>query len=247
MDPDFKEKATERLLSQEENKKSDAGDDFQSCNSGDEEPKNNIEGPFNGSLNSQDINRFAKSGTINGNGNPLEEDDSHEEQKLSQRHIPTKSSMKAQTMMNRRKKKVAKKRTLLDEIKDLLVFCYEFLLIMAVLASGSILASIPVSLYVIISLLYLGLQIIIENKKMSNNVCMILMGVMLVISIAFLIFKIIFAILINGGTIATDETLHRSLGIAVHSGNEGFAFWLITQTFLADVVSLLVSLLLLIG
>ncbi len=174
------------------------------------------------------------------------EEDSEDMDRSKPVRRPAKSSMKAQTLVKSRKKKKPPKKTIWNEIIDLIVFCYEFILIMGVLASGSILASIPVSLYVIISLLYLGLQIIIENKKMANNVCMILMAIMLVISIAFLIFKIVFSILISNGTIATDERLHRSLGISI-TQEEGITAWNFTQTFLSDVVSLIVSLLLLIG
>ena len=76
------------------------------------------------------------------------------------------------------------------------------------------------------------------------------MGTMLVISIAFLIFKIIFSILISKGTVGSNESeqrLHRSLGISITNEEDGASAWRIVQSFLPDTVALIVSLLLFIG
>ena len=71
------------------------------------------------------------------------------------------------------------------------------------------------------------------------------MGVMLITSVVFLVLKIIFAILIRTDSLKYNSRVHLSLGIAVT--NEDIDAWLITKTFLADVVALIVSLLLFIG
>jgi len=106
-------------------------------------------------------------------------------------------------------------------------------------------ASIPCSIYVFLSLSYLGLQIIIENSRKSNMVGMIIMGVMIAVSAIFLIFKIIFSILLHSGSIGANNKLYSSLGIAVQK--DTIDLWIVTKTFLSDLTSLLVSILLLVG
>lgn len=141
--------------------------------------------------------------------------------------------------------KKRKKKTVWIEIFDFLVFCYEFILVMCVIGSGSILAAIPPSIYVFWSLLYLGLQIIIEKRGTTITIWTILMGVMLTTSVVFLVLKIVFAILIRTNSLTYNRRVHLSLGIAVT--NDEIDAWLVTKTFLADLVALIVSLLLFIG
>lgn len=71
------------------------------------------------------------------------------------------------------------------------------------------------------------------------------MGVMLTTSVVFLVLKIVFSILIRTDSLTYNRRVHLSLGIAVT--NDEIDAWLVTKTFLADVVALIVSLLLFIG
>lgn len=244
-----KEDIKELLLPKNRTGSEEEPAEFKSWNSGDEEEIDEVKskkGFINGSLNSNqklDLNeeemKFPKeerkSEHIKPDPQAISSADTHSDNATN---APKSMNIGAFT-----KKK--KKKTIWVEIFDFLVFWYEFILVMWVIASGSILAAIPPSIYVFWSLLYLGLQIIIEKRGTTITIWTILMGVMLTTSVVFLVLKIVFSILIRTDSLTYNRRVHLSLGIAVT--NDEIDAWLVTKTFLADVVALIVSLLLFIG
>ena len=170
MDPEFREHATEKLLGDGDRRNSEGEEDYKSNRPGNNIRTINDNQPFSASLNSDNV-RMGRQDKDSLHGDDMSNGHSGEERKQSGAHIvTTKSSLRQQTVLKTRRRRQAPKRTIWNEIVDLIIFCYEFILIMAVIASGSLLASIPCSIYVVISLLYLGLQIVIENRKVSNRV-----------------------------------------------------------------------------
>lgn len=76
-------------------------------------------------------------------------------------------------------------------------------------------------------------------------ICSAVIGLMMAVSILFLIFKIIFIILINQNSISYNKNLYLSLGIAVKPNSiDG---WDLTKSLICDVTSVIVSVLLFIG
>jgi len=136
-------------------------------------------------------------------------------------------------------------RNVWKEIVDFLFFCYEFILVMGLIAASSILPAIPNSLYVFLAVMYVGMQIIIQNQKTNLTVCTMISLLMLILSVLFLIFKIVFTILIYDGSVKFDSTLFLGLGISVEPKN--IEFGEIVKTFLSDFICLIVSIMLFVG
>ena len=194
----------------------------------------------------------------NANSNNIEDEpiDTHEESKINKpqdfhKNIaefpinsgPTSRLTSRKDLKGARRKK-APKRSVWDEILDSLIFCYEFIMIICVIASGTFLPAIPSSIYVFLSLIYLGLQIVIHDPRTSNYTGMVTVGLQLLLVIAFLIFKIIISILIERHAVSYNVNLYKSLGVTIKPGDA--TLWLITQTFISEVVTLTASILLLI-
>lgn len=183
-----------------------------------------------------------KEETKNGDlGNTKNQDnDTDDEDELSQSRAPPSINIMSSAHPHKRKVK-----TIWSEICDFLIFCYEFLLIMAIIGSGSLLPSIPDSIYVFLSIAYLGIQIIVQDTKTCNMMCTVLMGLCLATSVVFLIFKIIFAILIRSESVKFSRNLYRGLGIAIEPGD--LDAWDVFKTFIPDITAIIVSLVLFIS
>ena len=144
-----------------------------------------------------------------------------------------------------KKKEKPKAKSVLREILDFLYFCYEFLMLMAIIATSIPLPSIPSSIYVFLCLLYLATSILINSKNTSLTICTFVIGLQLAVSWLFLIFKIVISILISKGTVSGNGKLYKSLGVSVTQDEADG--WEYVRTLASDVCSLVVSLLLMIG
>jgi hypothetical protein len=224
--------------------------DFKSWNSADEEDKHSDHGPVN-SFTSRDV-----AGVLDKDGNVSKNEETKEERKsnfsvqsskeLSRVNEASENATNPRKSMNigafTPKKK---KKSVWSEIFDFLLFWYEFILVMCIIGTGSILPAVPPSIYVFWSVLYLGVNIIIEKKSTTITICTILMGVVLIASVVFLVIKIVFTVLFRTNSLTYNRKVHLSFGMAVT--NDDIDAWLVIKTFLWDLVALLVSLLLFIN
>jgi hypothetical protein len=227
--------------------------DFKSWNSADEEDKHSDHGPAN-SFTSKDVaGVLDKDENVPKNEETKEakEERKSEFSKQGSKELSGVNSASENATIPRKSMNIGaftpkkKKKSVWSEIFDFLLFWYEFILVMCIIGTGSILPAVPPSIYVFWSVLYLGVNIIIEKKSTTITICTILMGIVLTASVVFLIIKIVFTVLFRTDSLTYNKRVHLSFGMAVT--NNDIDAWLIIKTFLWDVVALLVSLLLFIN
>jgi hypothetical protein len=240
MELDEKDNLRENLLPRNKRGSEDGERDFQSCKSSHSDEEEDKEDYNNG--RNKDV-----LGSVNGKANQsLQNDhlDQHTKQQLLDNDESDSQAPPSIKILPENQKK-SQARTIWREIIDFLVFCYEFLLIMGVIAASSVLPAIPNSIYVFLSILYIGLHIIIQKHKTNLAICTLITGLLMALSVVFVIFKIAFTILIYYNSIKYDKNLYVGLGIAVKP--DDIDFFKLLKTFLSDVVSLVVSILLFVG
>ena len=127
----------------------------------------------------------------------------------------------------------------------MLYFCYEFNMVMIIIASCIILPSISTWLYVFLSILYLGIEIKHSNSRIGQNLSLTVLIMMIVLSIIFFIFKIILSVIYRNNSVNLEAQFYLSFGVAVKPGI--LDPWDITKTFLPDIVAIGVSIALCLG
>lgn len=240
---DDKDNLNEKLLPRDKRKSEEFEPEFQSWRSVDEEEDKKADAKTEAnpksSINASDLPRKQEGkGLEESKGKMIRLEGEHSEQ------VEDEDSRKPPSM-NFGPKKKHKAKTIWREILDFLFFCYEFLMISAVIVTGSFLPCIPCSIYVFLSISYLGISIIVQDNKTSLTLWTVLMGVQLSVSIVFLIFKIVFSILIKERVVVYNKNLYLGLGIAIQP--DDLDGWDVVRTFISDVCSLIVSLALFIG
>lgn len=183
MEVDDKKEDLKQKLLPDNHEGSDENMDFKSCHSGDEE-EDIVEEPSNS------LGQLKSTSSLNYDGeehkgrkklNVKEESKSDEDndKKEIKGEINSRLNTLIKSIKNdddlpflntKKKKKKTKASTFWKELLDLIYFCYEFLLVMAVIGTGIIMPAIPNSIYVLLSILYIGMTIKLSSARMSHTI-----------------------------------------------------------------------------